>query len=668
MCGICGIVSLRAEPVRGVELLAMSRAIEHRGPDDEGFALINSRSGKSWYYAGSRTTPEIRHIRPTFEPERHPSANIGLGHGRFSIIDLSAAGHQPFISSDESCCVVFNGEIYNYLELREELVRSGVSFRSKSDTEVLVESYKLWGVECFKRFNGFWAVALYDFAKRQLLLSRDRIGKKPLFWARFGDSIYFASEIKALLRVKSVSEQAKVDERSAFIWLAYGKKDIGNITSFEGVYSLPAGTWTFIDQDFPNRLIRFWDLPCKRIKESDISIQEASTHLRRLLEDAVRIRLRADVPVAVELSGGLDSSTLVALAATVSKRQVQTFTVRFPEKQWNEEPFARSLADRFDVGYNVLDSPIDRFWNNITAFTWLEEEPYHAPNLQTNQEVWGVMREQGMKVSLNGAGGDELLGGYRHHFAPAQLELLSQGNFSCFICNLMKHKESSNIFQSGWRIAFSALRRLSQSVPHLTAFRSRLWFRHLQFQSHFPNPVQSNLLSDFLYNDMTNMLMPYWLRSGDRGYMGVPLEVRAPFLDYRVVEFAFRLPISYLVRNGWHKWILRKAMEDILPTDVAWRRNKMGFPFDFDRFYRKSRAILELIFREADNPYVNKRLLGSFTCDWRVISFLLWYELFFNKNSDLFRRIEALAEVSSPASLTVNRPEFARRPVSLVVV
>jgi asparagine synthase (glutamine-hydrolysing) len=343
------------------------------------------------------------------------------------------------------------------------------------------------------------------------------------------------------------------------------------------------------------------------------------------------------------MSGGMDSSTLVALASGLSASRVTTYTVRFPEPEWNEEPFARAVAERFGVDYRVLESPSDDFWSRILAFTRLEEEPYHAPNLQTNQVIWAQMRAQGTKVSLNGAAGDEVFAGYGGYYAPAQAENLLHGRFRAYARNAWSHSEGTGRVRALSAPVGSLARAAAKGTVGAALVRARGLPRHLRGLTAALSPGAGATLSHRLREDLTNALIPYWLTSGDRGCMGVPVEVRAPFLDYRVVDYAFTLPTSYLVRDGWHKWLLRKAMEDVLPADVVWRKRKLGFPFPVERFYARSASVIDLLFARADNPYVDTSAGGASRRDWRVISFLLWYELFFNDNTSLFRELEAAA-------------------------
>lgn len=642
MCGIAGIVDLTGAALDPALLKSMTDAIHYRGPDDEGYVLINQATSRYQAYSGPASPESVRAVHPPIAAAGDFPANIGLAHRRFSIIDLSAGGHQPLFSRDGTCCVVFNGEIYNYVELREELEKLGITFRSTSDTEVLLEAYRFWGTDCFDRFNGFWAVALYDFGKRRLILSRDRLGKKPLYWTQYGSHLYFASEIKSLLRVPSVRNSRKVNEEAAWHWCVDGRRDLENSTLFDGIHSLPAACWTVVDQNFPNGIRIFWEVPRERLRESDISIPEAALKVRESLDDAVRIRLRADVPLALELSGGLDSSTILALAARHHPGRITTYTVKFADPQWDEEPYARSVASRYNTDYRVLEPGMGGFWQGIAAFTELQEEPYHSPNMQTSQEIWSLMRAAGTKVTLTGAAGDEMFGGYARYYWKAQQENLTHGRLVQFIDNAMHWTERQHSLTTIAKemIGMLGLRPLVRRVKSAIPALENQSIRNL------PTPGKQHYaatLTEWLREEIVNTQIPYWLRSGEKNYMGMPFEARCPFLDYRVVEIATRMPTTYLIRHGWHKWILRKAMEDSLPADVVWRRVKMGFPYPYERFFATYRGIIDVILREARNPYIDFSRHERLRTDWNALSFILWYEFFINDNLPLFRKIEEMA-------------------------
>lgn len=660
MCGIAGLIDLSGKPIDPEILKFMTDAIRHRGPDDEGYVLINQETSSFQTYAGPDSPSDIQEYNPNFKTsDINFSGNLGLSHRRFSIIDLTAAGHQPFFDNDRSCCVAFNGEIYNYIEVRAELESRGVIFRSHSDTEVLLEAYKAWDVECFKRFNGFWALALYDFRKKYLILSRDRLGKRPLYWVRNDSRVYFASEIKSLLKVPEIARNKKINQDAIWYWCSSGLRDLNFSTCFENIFTLPSASWVIIDGDFPNKLKTFWKVPEKRMSENDIGISEAATLIRETLMEAVRIRLRADVPIALELSGGLDSSAILALTAQIHPERITTYTVRFHDPGTNEEPFARLVAKHYNVDYRVIDPPSQTFWQHILAFTYLQEEPYHSPNLQTSQDIWSHMRTQGTKVVLTGSSGDEMFAGYPRYYANAQKENLKTGCYRQFIENALHWSERRYSIKN---MALSLIRTpirylLKDFVPQASKLRqrNRNYLRNISMPQWQYN---SETLTETLYSDITNALIPYWLRSGDKTLMGMPFEGRCPFLDYRVVEVATQLPITYLIRHGWHKWILRKALEDYLPSNILWRKQKMGFPFPYQTFYENSRKIIDLIFSHADNPFIELSKKAKFQKDWKAISFILWYELFFNENLTLFEKIESMTNQSCTTTDLKYTPEY----------
>jgi asparagine synthase (glutamine-hydrolysing) len=663
MCGIAGIIDLQQKAIEPALLVAMNEAIAHRGPDDEGYVLINERRSLLANYSGPTSPPDIRARFPVLTPAHSADgSNIGLCHRRFSIIDLSSAAHQPFFDADHDFCIVFNGEIYNYLEVRDELKANGVTFRTASDTEVLIEAYRYWGTDCFRRLNGFWALALYDINEKQLLLSRDRIGKKPLYWTRLGSRIYFASEIKALLRVPEIYQRRRVNEASVSDWLIHGIRDLDFTTCFDGIHSVPSGTWTVVDESFPNRSTTFWKVPEERLRERDISVEEACRELRAACEDAVRIRLRADVPLSVELSGGLDSSVVLALAAQGCASKITTYTVRFPEEKYNEEPFARLVAERYGVDYRVIDYPPGNFWCHILPFTYLQEEPYHSPNMHTSQVIWSHMRAAGIKVLLSGTGGDENFAGYDIYFRCHQRDNLTTGRIDRYFTNGLLNSEAVSEAASLSRpIIELSKEAIKQYAPHalVSRFRREGWPYYF-IGKRYPRSLYPMSASQALHGYMTNFLMPYWLRSGDKVVMGMPIEPRCPLLDYRVIDLAFRLPVTYLVRNGWRKWILRKAMEDLLPNEIVWRKKKMGFPFPYERFRAETDAIMETVLEQASNPSLDLTHKESLTKDWKPMSFILWYELYFKENFELLQQLQTMAQSSGQTSDYGFTPEYLR--------
>ena len=622
MCGIAGYVRPSRGDASSDRVMAMVHAQRTRGPDGEGYALFDPATAQT---ANGREMPHT----------------IALAHGRFAIVDPTPAGRQPFWSDDESICLAFNGEIYNFIELRSELERLGHVFRTRSDTEVFVKAYLAWGVGCFERFSGFWAAAIYDSQRKQLLLSRDRLGKAPLYVARHNGTLYFASEIAAIHAATGrgafpVREQAVAD------FTAHGWRDVHDQTFFEGINTFPAASFAWVQPDGLFSTTRFWSLPTTRFSERDISAHQAAQEFRRRLDDAVRMRLRADVPIGFELSGGLDSSCLVASAASQGC-SLHAFTVSFPGMAADEEPFARQVAERYraKVDYTVLEPARDDFWEMADEYVAEMAEPFHAPNVMTNRGVWRQMVSRGIKVSLNGAAGDESWGGYfNDYFTPFLRHAASRGDFitllrSCRMFGDGPVGVTSREFVARMRAAFARpARNRGVSSP---GSRQHGLPQEL-------NPLRVNLSSrEGSRNDLCGMMhdfmgswrMNYWLRASNQSYMSVPTEVRCPFLDHRLVELAFSLPVTYLMRDGWTKWLVRKAMADRLPAAVTWRKRKMGFPFPYSKWAAESKPAFFAAIGRVDCPYADRRKLVE-SYDrlgqenplylWRIMSLCLWWK------------------------------------------
>jgi asparagine synthase (glutamine-hydrolysing) len=621
MCGLAGIIDFCGSAVDPAHLMAMSDAIAHRGPDDEGYLLIEPRVGRAVGYSGARSDPRVSAMLPDIRSAGiREGFSIGFAHRRFSIIDLSIAGHQPFTTLEGGWAITYNGEIYNYRELREELKGLGFRFLSECDTEVVLYAYMAWGVRCFDRFNGFWAMAIYDPEKGSVVLSRDRLGVKPLYYTEQPGRLVFASEIKALLALPDIHTATSPDQGAINAWLRRGIKNHTSGTFFTGIHSFPAGSWAVTAPGLGGRVRRFWSLPLMRMRPAELPIEKATADLRTLLTDAIRLRLRADVPLAVSLSGGIDSSALVALAKHELGVSLPSFTVRFPDMAADESSFAAAVASACGSQQTWIDAPAGSFWRDSAAFTALHDEPYHSPNLHADQQVWSAMRGQGIKVALNGAAGDENFGGYGYHYSLMQLRRLMRGDIAGY-------------FNEAYQCSDVDSKREAFLKPVAYALKERLLYgktRSLDFDAR-------------LWQDMQLTLMPYWLSAGDRSYMGLPIEIREPFLDYRVVEFAFTLPLEYLERDGWQKWIVRKTLEPYLPPGVVWRKRKMGFPFPYERFLHESAEIIRLIVASSTCPLLKIRPGNHWSTEWRSISYLLWHEWFVNHNDALFEQIRERA-------------------------
>lgn len=629
MCGIAGYFR-RARPDNETDVIKrMARSIRHRGPDDEGFALINTMNGHHGDFAGAESDLAIKKSLPSVDAAGFPH-DIAFAHTRYSIVELSPAGHQPMWSMDGSVCVSFNGEIYNYLELRAELEKSGSPFKTFSDTEVIINGYLTWGTGVFARLNGPMALALYDSRRSALLFARDRVGKSPLYYAVKDGVLYWASEIKAILGACGnagfpVRAQA-VDDYVVHSW-----RDLDG-TFWQGIEDFPPASFAWAGKELSLKMERYWSLPAHRLGIKDISPGEATDRCRELITDAVRLRLRADVPVGFELSGGMDSSAVVALAAKELPERIKTFTIKFKEEHSDEEPYARSLAELYPakIDYNVIYPGSDDFWTEADEFIRVEEEPFHSPNLHTNQALRRTIRSKGIKVVITGSAGDEVLAGYHaEYYLPFLRHLLRRGRGLDLLREIRSNTENSSL---------KTLVKLFIGSDNANQLRSRTK-RLLKgvYANNEDIKEREKKRGDFegrMLDNMTGWMMNYWLRSGNKATFGIPIEARSPFLDYRVVDFAFTLPPEYLIRDGWHKWVLRQATRDILPEKIVWRKNKMGFPFPWREWLANSKPIIERNLKGTSCPYIDVKGLMRAYDDinrvepqalWRVICLGLWW-------------------------------------------
>jgi asparagine synthase (glutamine-hydrolysing) len=633
MCGISGYLLTQRPEQSAERILKMTRVIAHRGPDDEGLTLFAPQQQQSIDVATNHT---FRITERSFGVEVSFPHQLAFGHRRFSIVDISPDGHQPFWSRDRQVCVSFNGEIYNHIELRQQLEAKGYAFETQCDTEVLVVAYLYWGVDCFQYFNGFWAISLYDARKQAVLLARDRIGVAPLYVSKTPEGLFWSSEIKGILAGLGDSSPL-INEQAIQDFVVQGRRDLFDQTFYQSIATFPAASYAWLETDGSYCPQVYWHLPTERKADAQLPLQDAKAQFRSILTDALRLRARADVPVGFTLSGGLDSSSLVALA-TQSVESLNVYTVAFPETPCNEEPFAKSVVQRFghQINYRVLYPQDEDFFEQADTYVALLDEPFHSPTLLTDQGTMRRMAQDGIRVCITGAAGDETLAGYGgEYFAPYLMQLLRQGQLSSFtheFASFSEHQAPEDYLKTLYRLLPDSLRQLtkplSQVPSHLDPF--------LQPSLAQKTLCPSSEIQQRLMDNMGTWLMNYWLRSGNTSFMGVPMESRAPFLDYRFVELAFMLPLGYLIRDGWLKWIMRESLQDLLPTEVLWRKTKMGFPFPLSAWLLQSQAQVMSIFQTLDCPYLNPAQLTASnyvalaqkypTYLWRIVSLALWWK------------------------------------------
>jgi len=564
MCGIFGITGIfdLNKARDALNLLA------HRGPDDQGeFVTEDGR--------------------------------LYLGHRRLSIIDLSS-GRQPIYNEDKSKVIVFNGCIYNYLEIARELRGLGHSFYTNTDTEVIIHSYEQWGERCVERFNGMWAFAIYDARERRLFCSRDRLGVKPFYYFFSGSQFAFASEIKALLMFR----KAEVNYDSLKDYLVF-QMSLDENTLFKDIFRLEPGCNLIFDiSEKRLKVDRYWDIEFKVREERDE--QQIIDRLKWLINDAVRLRLRSDVPIGAHLSGGIDSSTIVGIASFImngggasAEFQLKTFTGGFLEgREFNETEYAKIVSERFRTEYNeILLTPSD-FEKSIGDIIYYMDEPQAGPGVFPQYFV-SRLASQKVKVILGGQGGDEIFLGYARYLV-AYLEECLKGaiydtaenaeyvaTLKSIIPNLkllqnyvpmIKTFFKEGLFASQPERYFRLMNRYAD-IDNLLSKDVKLSLEdeYKKFESIFMKPETRSYINRIQYFDLKYHLQSL-LQVEDRTSMAWGLESRVPFLDYRIVEeVCSTLPIIKF-KNGEPKYLLKNAIKNLLPREIIERRDKMGFP------------------------------------------------------------------------------------------
>lgn len=617
MCGIFGIVGTVDKSL----IQRMAEILRHRGPDDLGFFFDHETAA--------------------------------LGNTRLSIIDIEG-GHQPIHNEDSTLWVTYNGEIYNFQELRQVLSKAGHKFYTNSDTEVIVHAYEEWGENCVKEFNGMWAFALWDSNKKRLFLSRDRFGIKPLYYFSDGKRFIFASEIKAILLDRSILKTP--NDKIIYDYLVYGLADHTEQTFFTQIKRLLPGHNLWVD-DNGIRVKRYMDtLPLNReVEDSSVNDDAYAKRFQELFKESIRLQMISEVPIGTCLSGGLDSSSIACMinqllkvnhevlgeANIFTKDRQKTFTACFGDKKLDEREYAEEVIAHTRAERNFVYPDSEQLWEDIIRLVYFQEEPFTGPSVYAQ---WCVMKlaSRKVKVVLDGQGGDELLTGYiAYHLV--------------FLQDLLKKKKTMRFIKE----SFSSLDILAPHVRHYLfsprhkLAREAITLLNGEYASRFASRAEEDALvryedlPDLMYKDLTKTNLPALLRYEDKNSMAFSIEARVPFLDNKLVEYAFSLPVTQKIRDGWTKLVLRNAMRGIIPEKIRNRRRKIAFATpnviwlrelekeirevlassEFrDRKYFNQKRILERIdafFKGKSNHY--SEML------WRILNLELWLRVFIDE-------------------------------------
>jgi len=628
MCGIAGIFHRNGSPVAPEVLVRMTRTLTHRGPDEEGY-FVNGGADhemRGRWDAGtlgcSCQQPPLRGLIPG------GGGSVGLGHRRLSIIDLSS-GQQPLSNEDGTVWVAFNGEIYNFHELHKELEEKGHVFRTHSDTEVIVHAWEEWGEQAATRFRGMFAIAVWDERQQVLWLSRDRVGKKPFYYFVDNERFLFGSELKAILEAPGVSRELDFAALSDYLSLLYVPAPK---TIFQAIKKLPAGHSALVTRD-SFRTESYWDLPFH--PQHDRSESQMIEELLEILDEATRLRMISEVPLGAFLSGGVDSSAIVALMSGASSNPVLTNSISFSVAKYNEAAYARQVADLYHTDHHEFHVTPDAI-PVIEELAWHYDEPFADSSAVPTYYVSKVAREN-VTVSLSGDGGDENFAGYRRYYMDARENMVRNlvpgplrrpvfGGLGklypkadylpqifrgkAFLSNVARDPLAAYFFSVAAMDDDAKRSLLSPDVlSQLGGYRTADLFRQV-----YDGAPAEDHLSKIQYLDIKTYLCDDILTKVDRASMAVSLEVRCPILDHKFMEYAARIPASLKLVGTDGKHILKKAFKRYLPDDILYRR-KMGFGVPILEWLRSElkdygRALV--LDGEASRRYLQRSTLEKF--------------------------------------------------------
>ena len=648
MCGITGIVSFKSNDASlAKNIHSMTNMIKHRGPNDEGYILL--KNSKMTPFFGDDTINSknenlshmvgVQHVKKAY----NLNTTLAFGHRRLSIIDLSLNGHQP-MSYMNRYWMVYNGEIFNYIELRNELIQQGYNFNSNSDTEVILASYDFWGLNCQNKFNGMWAFVIYDESEKKLFISRDRFGIKPLYYYKDKDYLIFSSEIKSILAHSELNISPNITYCHEY--LKEGPKEYIRETAFQKVYRFMHASYiemTINDlKDSEIREKQFWELKTV-INTEHFDNQKAIKYAEKyceILKDAIRIRLRADVKVGSALSGGLDSSTITHLINEIHKEQnengkLETFSNVYKSnegvKHCDESDYINELANFLNVKSNQIEPSVNEIENEHKKMIFAMENPAVGPNMG-GWYTFKLIGKSDVTINLDGQGADEQLGGYFYFLWRYFMEIPLSSIISEYRA-FSKIPGVSIIKLYGCII--SNLFRKILPIKFLDWILYLLSERNKENKSFFI-PV-NQMLVDETMSGLLNLI-----HFGDSQSMAHSIESRLPFMDYRLVEFLASVPAVYKIHGGWTKYLARLAMNNKLPDNITWRKDKMGWPDPTDYWFRG--PLKEWLCKEVETSQFLKQLnVGSdirkqiekntsiSSLIWQL-NLSVWHKTFFSQN------------------------------------
>lgn len=589
MCGINGIFSRKT----GLDFISigsrMNSLIQHRGPDDEGIVVFSE--DKAFPKGTPKSVKKEEGVNYLEFVDTHASDVFGMfGHQRLSIIDLSSLGHEPLSDETGNYWLTYNGELYNYLEIKQELKELGVVFRSNTDAEVILKAYIFWGKECLTKFNGMWAFSIYDVRNKEVFASRDRFGVKPFYYTINQENFAFSSEQKAL--VMSGLIPRKINKKAAFDYLAFASLERSPNGMFEGVIELePGHNLTFKYKTWNLEVDTYYNLNFNRKKETINSLKENVfiKEISSLFKTAVDLRMRSDVPVGACLSGGIDSSAIVCQMADLGKEGIFTFTASSDQPKFDETKYANIVNRKIDAQSNLIRPEPSELLQDLEELVYAQDIPLFSTSTYAQFRVMKMVKEVGVKVVLDGQGGDELFGGYLPHHINQWMDYLRSGNIARLIRELRSFDSLSTGFQFfvkqylknyGIKKMPSVLyKKLIQKVQTEHQYISHNLMRDYGNSGYKESKVKPpKSLNGILKHEFYNTRLKQYLKCEDRCSMWHGIEARVPFSDdINLIEYVFNVPGSYKIQKGNKKYLLKEATQHLLPLEVYNRKDKMGY-------------------------------------------------------------------------------------------
>jgi asparagine synthase (glutamine-hydrolysing) len=657
MCGICGEINFNTKGVKAETIQKMCKVLEHRGPDDEGMVFI-----KSTQYM------EVKYPFPP--PIQLNNFEIGLGHRRLAIIDLSEAAHQPMCNENGSVWIVYNGEIYNFRDLRKELINRGHLFKSNSDTEVILHGYEEWGVDCLSRFRGMFAFAIWDSINKRLFIARDRLGKKPLAYFCKDGYFVFASEIKAILQVPAFEKRVNANALDHYLTYQYVPSPY---SIFQGIKKLPPAHYLLYDHSGNLKIERYWKLDFSSNPNAIKNQSELCGRIRVGLEESVRLRLISDVPLGAFLSGGVDSSIIVGIMAKLSSKPVKTFSIGFEEKEFDEISYARLVAQYFSTEHHEFVVKPNAM-EILPKLVWHYNEPFGDSSAIPTYYVANMTKDY-VKVVLTGDAGDENFAGYKRYLRSKWVGLFTR----------MPEKARKEVIPlllkrfSSFSARREKLNRLADFMNILSSDQAKNYFEQIKifnkkekedlYNEEFAKNLEGkdpfeflldkydeaksdNFLDRLLYIDINTYLPEDLLVKMDIATMANSLEARVPFLDHQLMEFIAEIPPDLKLKGGTSKFILKEAFSDLLPRAIL-KRGKMGFGVPISRWFRNELKdyIYEILLdhKSLDRGYFKREGVERLLADhiglrydhsakiWALLFLEIWFRVYMDGEGDFVR-------------------------------